>query len=574
MIRPMYIHTFIFGFILSTAAFAAEEKKPDVVYGNVAGDSTLGKLLSVPGVEAIYKDCDSRYQTKSDVPKCIWDEVSKNPGLKKQVEAKYQEIASGKSATNTSGRAPASTTNIKESNKESLTTRQMTIATDYNSDPGVRALSDFFGSKLAEVFQTSDEDLKKNKIVVAEHDKFISLYKTELGKAIVNSLTGFCLNTKADKTCEEKGICEYGEKYREDNIKSLQNGSFELGGSAHIRWSKCIGGIPKLCYENNDSKYDESKKQACLVMDFIKAARKNIMLAENQTKFYESLKSDGPSVKIENFKPLDAEKSKNDSLVQITSSDLEKEVVGIDGKKTSVKNANEGLAKEVDNCIQNGQIKNEAACKKFLNTNTDEQNKSNAEFGLTKYVEQDRLEEKLKDDKNVAAYLKEEGYTEDQISAMTKDKNTLDQVRADIKNRFAAEKAAIIKEMSSKIEKKTTGKNDDFNSSKGKLDDIKKGFSNRTKDLGDLIKFTNIVSAYLEVVDEKANDNKKDDKKAQRNTASLFAEVNSLKGDEAKALKEKVQKAQLEDNKSNPRLSTGQINCSILTYKNQPECKK
>lgn len=561
----MKIHTLLLTCFLATSLGAEEAKQEkQEVYGNVGADSALGKLLSVPGVEAIYKDCDNSYgKFKEEVPKCIWEKVSKDPSLKKQVEAKYQEIASGKTA-NGAGRAPASDKN----KKEILISRQENLNTDYNSDPGIRALSDFFGQKLAEVFQTSDEDLKNKKIVSVNHEKFISLYKTELGKSIVNSMTAYCLNVEFTDDCENDNSCKYvgTREVREKNIASLKTSSFEKGGGN--RWMGCITGISYNCYENKNASNDaESKKQACLVMDFIKSARKSLLIAEKQSQFYEGLKSDSPKIAA-NFKEPDKEKSTNDSLTQITSSDLEKEFAGSGKSKdpTSIKKVNDALAKDVDNCVQpDGQIKNEAACKKYLNTNTDEQNKSFVEYGLTQNIEKARLEEKLNDDANVAAYLKEEGYSTEQITAMT-DKANIDEVKKQIKDRFAAEKEALIAEMKSKIESKTTTKTGDFQASSGKLQDIKNDFSNRTKDLGDLIKFTNIVSSYLEV-----GEKNKEEKK--RNTASLFAEVNSMKPEDAKEIKKQIENAKLQDSKTNTELGVDTINCYFTgSYKNQPGC--
>jgi hypothetical protein len=582
MIRPMNIHTLILSLLLvATNAFGAAEKKQEVI-GNVAADSALGKLLSVPGVDAIYKQCDKDNATQKDlVPKCIWDKVKLNDGLKKQVEAKYQEIVTTK-PNPSGGRAPASA--AKET---PLTARNVNIDTDYNSDPGVKALSDFFGSKLAEVLHPENKDPKTNKFTVADHEKFISLYKTVLGKSLVNSLTAYCLNTDQSKCATDSagnvtGACLYDVGQKKTNVDSLKNASFKDNSTQGQDWMRCISAVPTVCYEGaldnagfDNDKTKESKKQACLVMDFVKASRKNIILADKQEAFYNELTTRNEvKMNVGNIQAIDDKKGTDEALTQISSSDLEKEYVGKDGKKTSVKNVNDGLAKAMESCIdKNDNIKNDANCKKYINTNAEENNKSVVEFALSQNIANDNLADKLNDDKNVAAYLKEEGYTKEQIDKMTEEQN-IDKIRDDIKNRFKAEKDAIIAEMQAKVEKKTTDKNDDIQGSKNKLKTIKDQFSGRTEDLGQLIKFTNIVSSYLTIEDENAKKDPTKKQKVQRNTASLLAEVNTMKGADAEVMKQNIKDAGISaDNKNNPKLTTEQINCAITKYKDQDKCK-
>lgn len=606
MKSPMNIHIFLLSFLLASATgFSAEEKKQEV-YGNVAPDSALGKLLSVPGVDELYKQCDKDNQTKANIPNCIWDKVKVNPSLKKQVNEKYQEIVTAEKSTTTNSRSPASTSGTKGSSDVSLTSRNLVLEKDYNSDPGVKALSDFFGSKLAEVLHSDSEGLKDNKkITVVDHDKFISLYKTVLGKSLINSMTSYCLNTdqskcvclasdQDDPTKCVKNACLYNdsEAQKKNNIESLKNASFDTKSSDSTKWLGCIASISSICYDKpfpemqdendpNDKGFKkkdiaESKKQACLVMDFVKATRKNIILAEKQDEFYKNLgTSTAPKVHVDNFKALDEKKANNDALVSMGSGDLEKEfTVDKDGKKskTSVKLANESLLKEAEACIdENDKIKNEAACKKFINTNKEENDKAYVEFALSQNIEEARLTEKLNDEKNITAYLKEEGYTKDQIDNMTKKEN-IAKIKQEIIDRFKSEKETIIAEMRSRIEAKTSVKNGDIKSNEGsggKLSQIKEEFQSRTKDLGALIKFTNIVSSYLTVEDAG-----KKKAPAGRNTASLFSELNSLKDKEAKDLKKQIDDAKLSDSKSNPNLTVKEINCNLTKYDNQVDCDK
>ena len=168
-------------------------------------------------------------------------------------------------------------------------------------------------------------------------------------------------------------------------------------------------------------------------------------------------------------------------------------------------------------------------------------------------------------------YLKEEGYSPDQIKTMTVDKEAIADLKAQILNRFANQKAAIIKEMAGRIADKTAVaegvitpkggavKKDDIS----KLEKIKIELESRTSDLQNLVYFNNIVSSYLTVED-------KTKKSASRNTASLFSEANTLEKEQAKLLKDQIKDADLKDQKgqaSTTDLDVDNINKSFLNYK-------
>lgn len=535
------------------AAEVSKEASKSEVYGDVRQDETLQKMLEIPAVEKFYKECDKDFLTqKEKIPGCLWEKVKADSALKKQVETIYAESAKKKDASG-AGRAPAST-----DKKESLTGRRVNVGKDYNSDPTVKALSDFFGTKLAEVFQTTDAELKDKKIKSVDHEDYIKLYKSELGKSIVNVLTSYCLGTDdSDMDCRTKGICKYDEDNKAANIASLK--TMNLGDdSSKERWKACIGGIPKVCYENaaNDS---ESKYQACLVMDFVKSARKNIIIADKQKEFYDQLRKDtanGVTAVVSNMVVADENKRAADNLTSITSADITK------GK---IADTNEALKKEAEECLGNSGIKDPEKCKKFLSEKKEENEKAVAEFGLGQEIQAEMLDEKLKDDKNVAAYLEEEGYDKKQIEEMTS-KDNITKVREEIKERFAAEKEAIIKSMSKKILDKTVNDPKDPNANISKLSSIKKEFSERTKELGQLVQFTNIVSGYLEV------DGEKDGKKVtSRNTASVFAEVESMENQQDKnRMLDSLKKADLKKDSNTTQFNVREIN-EVIRYKVQPK---
>jgi DNA-binding transcriptional MerR regulator len=126
---------------------------------------------------------------------------------------------------------------------------------------------------------------------------------------------------------------------------------------------------------------------------------------------------------------------------------------------------------DMDSCIKDGVIVNAEACKKYLNTNKDKNEMAIIELGIRQHAQEGVLKTELdSSDVKVRDYLKEEGFSTDEISKMTKDTDSIAQVKEEILKRFQNQKKAIIEEMAKKIESKTSsndGKID--NSDIGKL---------------------------------------------------------------------------------------------------------
>ncbi|MEA9358264.1 hypothetical protein SHI21_18660 [Bacteriovorax sp. PP10] len=583
---------FIIIFILMNAiAMAADStpKKNDVSGGIVINDS-LQKLMKIEGVEPIYADCQKRYAVEtetqtSDTFTCLWDAVKKNTALKKQVQEVYAQELKGEKTAPEEGRAPASTSQL------SLTARKASIATDYESDPAVAALSDYYGKKL-DVILNPDvaltvEERKKNTILSVDHRQFIDLYKSELGKTIISAFTSYCLDTVPDscacsqaeqKVCVEdksKCTCESSscvissdetqrKKDRESNLKSLRSADLKSNSSDGIKWNMCIGSVSKACVKDPSSDHAETSKRACLIMDYVKSARKNIMVADTQLTFYNDLNSTQTANIASNMKAItDLKKTSSDALLDMTSTDV----------KTALEKPLNSKLKDLEGCYKDGVIVNAKACEKYLSVNKDENDKALAELGMRQIAQESILEEELSSSpQKVKDYLKEEGYSKQEIETMTADQKSIDQVKKEILDRYSNQKAAIIKEMAERIAAKTSatdGKIENVDANINKLDKIKKELESRSSDLQNLVYFNNVVSSYLEVDDRKGN--------SSRNTASLFAEANSLEDDQGKLIKDQIKNASLKDQKGNAdttNLEVKTINDAFLKYSVQKDKNK
>ena len=573
-------------FILTSAiVMAAEDSSPkkNIVSGGIVINESLKRLMDIDGVAPIYDSCQKDYTEETTertqkIIDCLWKGVKSNAQLKKKVQEAYAQELKGEKTSTEEGRAPASSSQLN------LTARKAIVATDYESDPAVEALSEFYGKKLDAVLNPevalTAEERKKNVILSVDHRQFIDLYKSELGKTIIGAFTSYCLDTDPStctctkeelKTCaEDKTQCicannscriddkeEERKKHREANLKSLKIADLKSGSIDATKWTMCIKAVTNSC-KTDSSDNSETNKRSCLVMDYVKAARKNIMVADTQKAFYDDLNSTQTANIASNMKAItDLKKTSSDAVLEMSSTDV----------KTAMEKPITDKLKDLEGCYKDGVIVNAKVCEKYLNTNKDDNDSALAELGMRQIAQEGILEEQLNSsDQKVRDYLKEEGYTKDQIETMTADKENIEMVKKQILERYANQKSAIIKEMAERIAEKTTTTDGKIDTTAGsgdvsKLGMIKAELESRGQDLQNLVYFNNVVSSYLEISDGKGNNS--------RNTASLFAEANSLDEEQAVLMKQQIKEAKLKDQKgtaNTTNLDVNTINDNFLNY--------
>jgi hypothetical protein len=315
----------------------------------------------------------------------------------------------------------------------------------------------------------------------------------------------------------------------------------------------CIKAVPDICYAaSNDKSPDKdkaySKQRACLIVDYVKSARKNLIAAEQQKKFYDGLSG---SAKIAgNWKEINEEDKTVDKLAQITSVDIEKDI----------KISNDKILKEADEC-EAGMEKTK--CRQFLDDKKDKNDEAVAEFGLRQNAKEEHMKTVLGsgNDKKISSYLKEEGYTDKEVKEQTKDAASIDNIRTQILERYKAEKEAIIADMAARVASKSTVKDATINAGdKDNFKKIKDELSSRSEDMKNLIHFNNIVASYLTIEDTGT-------KKQSRNSAALKAEVKAMSPADAKRFLEAMKKENIGNEKNeNADLTVDKIN-ELLKYK-------
>lgn len=561
----------------STAFAAADSSKPTPVYGEVkenkgrdtaaAADATLQKLLTVKGVDVQYKACQNLKIELEKMSDCIWngDKTGTVQPLEDKIKKKVTQMYEAETEIKSDGRSPASTSSASSN----LASKSKLIGVDYLNDPAVQALSAVFKKKLDQAIMGTDpQDPKSKTIAAVEHDKFIELYRTELGKTIINAFTSYCIaaDTKnieytAEKKCKNSTgpipcpIYLLGkdkdaqEALIKENVASLKVADFSNGTTAGAnpdidKWQGCIASVSTVCFSKeadipgvDKDKFKASQKQACIISDYVKSARNSLIAANDQIDYYGKLGS-GTSFDIGNAKSVVVtDKNSIDAATTMTSKEVE----------DTYQVANDKLKKDMEKCLDASNNINKENCKNFISTDTDAKEKALTEFGVRQFALGDALDDKLKDKTEVEKYLKSEGYDDNKIKNMTSNKTDLDKVIQDIKDRYKNEREAIIATMAEKVKGKTTEKTGAIAGTKDtdKLVDIKKELSDRSEDLKQLVHFDNIVASYLQI---------STGKESFRNVASLYAEANNgaktIKGvdnkDDSKKLKERADAAGLD----------------------------
>lgn len=567
-------------FVVSAEKSKYKEDKDQ--YNKLNVNEDMQKILEIAAVKKIYDSCLKDYAEESTdrqkgVSDCLWAGVQKDTNLKKEVLA----TMNAKPKSQSGSRAPASGSKEEKgaSSKTDYTDKKINIANDYQSDPAVKALSEFYAKKLAAVLDPNEalteKEKKANMLGTVDHRLYIDLYKSQLGKTIINAFTSYCI--EANPECGQETVDSDGKPIKQDcrlnsaaekraedkaaNIASLkgQNLNLDADSASSKKWQYCITSVTDLC---TNPPNEETKKRSCTIVDFVKSARQSLQAADSQIAFYNKL--EGPKYDLQAFENVvelgtkNKDDLSNDNLAMITSKDVE----------TTLGKVKEKEEKEIDLCFtsakegQEAQIVDALACEKYLNKDKEKSQRELAEFTLRQELKGESLNENIQDDEYLKKYLKEEGYTDEQIAEMTKDKAQMTSIREIIVKRFKNEKEALIAEMREKIDSTTTtvdGKvtQDDIS----KLSAIKEELMSRSTDLSQLVQFNNLVSSYLTIEDEKAN--------TSRNVASLFAEYKTLEGEDAKVLEEKLKEAKLEDKKGTANLALDSLNANFLKYFNQ-----
>lgn len=499
MIRFSMHKTISFFILFSMYAKAADQ---GLVTGDVQTDDKLNRMLAIPEVKALYEGCSKNKTTNGkpgDISDCVWKQVSPNKTLKDQV------LKAMKDPTPANQGKPVGS---------------LPIAENFSTDPALKKLSDIIGKRLEEALYGTPDPKDPSKKADVDQKTFNNIYRTELSKTMVDAFMSYCLdtvNSAGGSDANFKTNRDNNINALKDNAKTFLENKKADGTPDENKWNNCIANIQSDCLK----KSEPQKSRACLVTQYVEAARKNITVLNATDEFYKDSKT---GIRAREQSNQERDLKSLAVLTTVTSKDID------DSYKTTTEEA----SKKIDECIASS---TEEKCKQFLNTKKDANEAGLVEFALQKNADEENFKTKVdaigNNQEELKKFLLERGYKKETVDKIDLSNPTA--VIGIIKARYTNEKEALIKEMNSRITKKTTEEEGKAggDANKNKLTEIKRELENRTKNMQDLMVFSNVVSGYLDV---QVTGSKTP---AERSTASMSTELSN--NDYTKKIKENIE---------------------------------
>lgn len=531
--------TLLLSILLVQNIFCAEENKDkSTAIESQKVNEDQSAILKIPKVKDIHDQCDKELPNSSpaEVSDCVWKKVSADENLKNQVLDEMKKIQTKKT---------------NDGEKRDLTLTSTVITSSYNNNPGFEKLKKIVGEKIDKTLYGDKKNT--NEIVAVDHSLYNSIYKAEISKGIIDALSAYCLHVNyfsdptknelctREKKCDElkgsdKSKCEDQCKYYsfdDTEVDDNKNAEINLKSIINVEEDKKIGAciltVPAACTDENH-KNQKAKQMACTVDEFVRAARKNLILNDKIVEFYKDVDSKNTTnLQVSNV--TSAQKLNVAQAVTVTTTDIE----------NAYKDSNETLAKETNECAQKI---NDEKCKQLLDTNLEEKKKALSEYNSQVEAEIASLDENLKSPEILKEYLTQNGYSKEEIEKIMSDKNQIAAAKQLIKDKFTQQKRAIVQELSDRIQSTTSSKNDQITAQdESKIQKITKELSKKTETMKNLVLFNNIASSYLKV--DRSGDGRSPSS-SETNSTFLNQELKDRTDKQAEALK-KVNANKLKD---------------------------
>ncbi len=528
----------ILTFIMTITAYTADEEK-QVTYSTHAEKKKgeLEALLENKKVKPRYEECLEKQKTNTSInlADCIWNQLDDQ--TKKEIRDNMQSSTEPSRTTDsdTPEREPASEKNEKEQKNvkkyEGLSLGTLDTGT---TDPAIKKLKKYLHERLEKAMY-GDLTSKERKIV--DHEKFLALYKTQLGKNIISGLSSYCIEanliTDINKSYESPVF--YGdflipvdETTRKTNrVKNIRNlTTFQETGDGSVNkvykaWEKCVGSIKSVCYleapYNTSAKKPEpyQKQRACQITQFLKEHRQNLIASTKLEGDIIRFRSKRESVQLqtgmEHYTGRGDDEKTLDEITNYSSGEIDK----VYGEKMRE------VSKEFhEKCVEG---KDKEECQKYL-TNSKTRKKLDkhiSEYELRKKVMQEKINKigANGDKKELQKYLEEEGYSAEEVEKMMKaDTQALAKM---ISARYENERKAVIESYRDYMDKHSTTEEEiklaDNAPDMKKIKDLSTELSEKPEHYKQMLHFSNIISGFLKVDDGSGN--------KRRNTSAMFAEI-------------------------------------------------
>lgn len=536
----------LFTLLALTSSFAddnGEERYLQVISNK---NPLFKSAMSVPGVREMYSECykidaqDNQLENGDNkLSTCLWNKIQADAGTKEKV----MQLVNQQSGSKGSGRY------------------RTTMDTTKKQSAGLKALKEFFQKRLEEALYGEYDSNKERFEKIADQRTFFELYKTQLGKNIIASMTSYCIDSSRYPMASGSGQMALplisankadAKKDRDENLKSLNNFNGQ-DIEASKSWSQCITSITKICAignNNNRSEYkvidpntgatsqklsykdaldacekrqpsdkadaeeacieivDNSNARACNVTQYIELAKQSILATD---KIVDKMDKKPGMDGIQNVEFYSSSKNGNESIDALTT-------ISSGEALEALSEGHQQDVAEMEKCFKDGAIVDEESCAKYLSSDKEGQYALLGELKIQQEITLEKLDNIEDNPEEVAKLLIEEGYSQEQAEALA----TVAGVKEQIKSRYDAKKDAILESLRKEIEAHTTtGDEFDAVADSGKIREIADEINNRPENFSKLVHYNNIVSSFLKVTstDEGGNEVQ------NTNTAALSAEM-------------------------------------------------
>ena len=448
----------------------------------------LPALLKDPAIAPRYETCkEHQLKPKFDMGQCLWegtDGAGKQvlPPLSKGEREKIQKLIDG-----TAG-ADVTTTRIGD-------------------HPALKKLEQYYLKRLKKIIDPKDEK------ILADHTVFYKIHRSQLGKNVISALSSYCLDADGGNQYLIEQEEDKREKIRKGNLKKLEiekevPGQEKATSQGFQHWGRCAQQvknicqntcpqnetIKKYCCEENPCEQDElfeySQRRACEVVDYIQAARQNLLALDQIDEGWKKRVDQGFAGDI-------VTKVNIEEITNLTS----KEIV----EKSGYAQEQQKILQEMKDCVEKFDPKK---CQKFVGDRKEEGSTLLDEYSLRTRIIQQKIDDmKTAENKedSLERYLKEEGYSKEEIAKMLDDDMNVEKLQEQIARRFKEKRAALQRSLKNKLEQTQVSKEQGEDAQKSNMTALWSQAKKEQQRLGELVFFTNMISGFLEIGDEEGN---------------------------------------------------------------------
>jgi len=504
--------------------FGADDdiEKSGVIVKNQS-DNLANIIEEFDEVGVVIKECEQKIEKgdieKNDKDDCVWGSLDER--TQNKIIEHLEQTKDGKEVTDTSANY---TGNFKQAQSKAT-----------------KVLQDYLGKRLEKAMYGERE---ANGIKdLGDHNKYYELYKSQLGRTLISTLSGYCIYSDPQTgfvpgvDSEKRNI--KANFLRRKNLESLNSivqipDTEEEASGAFNGFNKCIINIGAHCRganattpsykESEDTKRDDTDRgipHPCEINKYMTGVRKSIASLDDVIE--ETGKTKNSAVLgIQNVDRPD-EEFKVDNVVNIGS----KEVVEDSGYKEALEE--EKLAME--ECEQDP---TNGDCEKYFTNKEDDSELINENYirGLAAYKKLEKEVDEAKETDELKKYFLDQGVVEENFEKIlaaekkkpgNENRPAVDVLRDLIKMQKENEKNALHKSLVARLQKTQVDRSENAQTDPDqKIKDIfkvkKNELSQDAEDLAAVFHYGNVVSSFIEVTGEGGS---------SRNTKALATELDN-----------------------------------------------